>query len=253
VICGNGAGLLALALLHVEFAQWFGVTDRVAVGRCVACLLWAAGALGFAGFGLRQRTLGYCHAGVGALAISGVLAIQLYAEPFDAARLMLLNRRFGAVFVAIGAASTMAYWLGRASEEEEDDACAGLSALLSWLALVAFLLLLSAEVYSYWKDTVADPERARWLALMSVSVVWAVYASVMLAIGFWRRAFALRLAALGLFAATALKLVLVDIAGVDQIYRVVAFLVLGVLMIGGAYLYHRIESQLDTDDSEQDE
>lgn len=252
LVCGIGAGLLALALLHLELDQWFRVTDRVLAGRCAVCVLWAAGALGLVAAGLRLRSLPYCRAAIAALLVSGVLAIRLYADPVRVARLMVLNLRFGAVLGAILAASAMAYMLKRASEPE-DDAHARLSTFLGWVVLVALLLLLSAEPYSYWKDKVADPARARWLALMSVSVVWAVYASALLAAGFWRRSVRLRLAALGLFAATALKLVLVDIAGVAQMYRVVAFLVLGVLMVGGAYLYHRIERQLDAARSEREE
>ena len=54
----------------------------------------------------------------------------------------------------------------------------------------------------------------------------------------------LRFAALGLFGITAAKLVLVDIAGVKQIYRVISFFVLGLLMMGGAYGYHRVEKWL---------
>jgi uncharacterized membrane protein len=55
----------------------------------------------------------------------------------------------------------------------------------------------------------------------------------------------LRFAALMLFGITALKLVIVDMARVNQIYRIVSFLVLGLLMIGASYLYHRLEKRLD--------
>jgi uncharacterized membrane protein len=218
----------------------------------VACVLWAAGALGLGATGLRLRSIEYCRAGIAALAVSGLLAIQLYVEPFGAERMMVLNLRFGAVFFAILAASVLAYLLRR-TPETENEGYESLSKLLAWVALFSLLLLLSAEPYTYWKDTGTDPAKARWLALMSVSVVWAVYASAMLAVGFWRHSFALRLAALGLFGATAVKLVLVDIARLAQIYRIVAFLVLGVLMIAGAYLYHRIEQQLEADGSTSDE
>jgi uncharacterized membrane protein len=83
------------------------------------------------------------------------------------------------------------------------------------------------------------------MALMSLSVVWAVYAAAMLGVGFWRRTLPLRLAALALFGVTAAKVVAVDIAGVRQIYRVVSFFVLGLLMIGAGYLYHLIEKRFE--------
>ena len=64
-----------------------------------------------------------------------------------------------------------------------------------------------------------------------------------------------RLVALGLFGLTAAKLVLVDLAVLRQIYRIVSFLVIGLLMIGASYLYHRIERWMDSEApaSEEDE
>ena len=87
---------------------------------------------------------------------------------------------------------------------------------------------------------------------MSLSVTWGTYAIAILAIGFWRNVRSLRLAALGLFGLTALKLVLVDMAEVQEVYRIVSFLVLGVLMIGASYLYHRVEKRLGMSSSAGD-
>ena len=54
----------------------------------------------------------------------------------------------------------------------------------------------------------------------------------------------LRLSALALFGATALKVVISDMSKVEEVYRIVSFLVLGVLLIGASYLYHRVERRL---------
>ena len=81
--------------------------------------------------------------------------------------------------------------------------------------------------------------------MMSVSIVWGVYASLLLAAGFWWRVRPMRAAALVLFGATALKLVLLDLAGVEQVYRIISFFVLGLLMVGASYLYHRVEKRLE--------
>jgi uncharacterized membrane protein len=110
--------------------------------------------------------------------------------------------------------------------------------------VLGLLLLLSAEAYSYCAETIDPPERARWVGLMSISVVWGVYATALLAVGFWRRFRALRVAGLALFGGTALKLVFVDIAGIKQVYRIAAFIVLGVLMVGAAYLYSRVGERI---------
>ena len=59
--------------------------------------------------------------------------------------------------------------------------------------------------------------------------------------------------ALALLGLTAIKLVLVDMATVKQMYRVVSFLVLGILMIGTSYLYHRVEKWLEASSGEKKE
>ena len=76
---------------------------------------------------------------------------------------------------------------------------------------------------------------------MALSVVWGVYAVVWLAIGFWKKIWEFRIAALGLLAVVAIKVVLVDMATVKQIYRIISFVVLGLMMISASYLYHRLE------------
>jgi uncharacterized membrane protein len=56
---------------------------------------------------------------------------------------------------------------------------------------------------------------------------------------------------LGIFAVTALKLVLVDMAGIKQIYRTLSFLVLGLLMIGVSYLHHKVEKHLAASEAQE--
>jgi uncharacterized membrane protein len=121
--------------------------------------------------------------------------------------------------------------------------------VLYGVGVALLFVLLSCEMYWYFRETIADRERARWVSQMSLSVTWGTYAIAMLAIGFWRNVRSLRLAALGLFGLTALKLVLVDMAEVQEVYRIVSFLVLGVLMIGASYLYHRVEKRLGVSSS----
>jgi len=79
---------------------------------------------------------------------------------------------------------------------------------------------------------------------MSLSLLWSLYAIAALFIGFWQRIRVLRLAALGLFGLTVLKVVLGDMAQVEEVYRIVSFIGLGLLMIGASYLYHRVEKKL---------
>jgi len=47
-----------------------------------------------------------------------------------------------------------------------------------------------------------------------------------------------------LFALSVVKLVLVDMVGMQDIFRIISFVALGVLMVAASYLYHRLEKRL---------
>ena len=82
----------------------------------------------------------------------------------------------------------------------------------------------------------SDPAQARHMAL---SLWWAVWAAVVLAIGFVASRPALRYLAFALFAVTLGKVFIVDMRQVRTVYRVMSFLGLGVTLLGGALLYNR--------------
>jgi len=71
-----------------------------------------------------------------------------------------------------------------------------------------------------------------------------VYALLLSGLGFAFRERILRYWSLGIFAAAATKVVLVDLAGLDAALRVLVLMGLGVAMIVGAYAYIRFERRL---------
>jgi hypothetical protein len=74
---------------------------------------------------------------------------------------------------------------------------------------------------------------------MSLSLWWGLYAAVVLALGFIYAKPSLRYLAMALFAVTVGKAFFVDLGHIDMIYRVLALLGLGVLLLAGSLLYHR--------------
>ena len=54
----------------------------------------------------------------------------------------------------------------------------------------------------------------------------------------------LRRCSIGLFAVTALKVLIKDMVNVSTPYRIVSFMVLGLMLIGASYLYHRYKSRI---------
>ena len=73
----------------------------------------------------------------------------------------------------------------------------------------------------------------------SISILWALYSSGLMALGFVKRKSVLRRVSIALFAITVAKVFLVDMSNVSTPFRIVSFIVLGVLLIGVSFLYHR--------------
>ncbi len=252
------AGFAATVIVQEEVGQWayMAAAEDIRRGlyltRSVDTLVWAAGSAGFlAGFMLsRQRAVLY--SGIAALSIAVLYSVGSYG-PFSHWKYdLFLNARFftGAQVVIAAAAYAFVARNMMAGCAYPGDAVSGagrgrgLVTGLCGLAGVFPLFLLSLEVYRYCQETIPDYSHARWLGQMGLSLVWSLYACAALAAGFWRSVRAVRFAALGLLAITGMKLLLVDMSTVREIYRIVSFVVLGLVMIGASYLYHRLEKRV---------
>jgi uncharacterized membrane protein len=110
-------------------------------------------------------------------------------------------------------------------------------------ATILLFVWLNVETYLFTVKSIHAAQQARWAAHMAISLVWGLYASALLIFGFAKRVRLARFSALALFGVTALKLVFVDLADEKEVYRIVSFVVLGLLIIAASYLYHRAEKQ----------
>jgi uncharacterized membrane protein len=77
-----------------------------------------------------------------------------------------------------------------------------------------------------------------------LSVYWAAFALALVSAGLIRHLRSLRLAGLVLFAVTAGKVILLDLAGLSPVDRIAAFLLLGLLLLAGAFVYLRFQEQI---------
>ncbi|AMV40316.1 DUF2339 domain-containing protein [Planctomyces sp. SH-PL62] len=75
-----------------------------------------------------------------------------------------------------------------------------------------------------------------------ISILWTLFALGLIAAGLRHRVGVLRHVGLGLFTIVGFKVFLVDLAALDPFYRIVAFLLLGVLTLFGAFVYLRSEA-----------
>jgi uncharacterized membrane protein len=72
-----------------------------------------------------------------------------------------------------------------------------------------------------------------------VSILWSVFALSLLLWGILKQQVELRYVGLVLFAVVVAKVFMFDLASLDQLYRIVAFVLLGGLVLSGSFLYLR--------------
>jgi len=130
-------------------------------------------------------------------------------------------------------------------DKDEQISASTLRLVVALVAIATLWFVMSVETHTFFEATAAaqraaeDARHERWLGQMALSVLWSVYAGGLAAVGFLRRSAGVRWASLVLFAFTVIKVMVVDIAGLHQFYRIVAFLVLGVLLLVVAWGYQK--------------
>ena len=105
-------------------------------------------------------------------------------------------------------------------------------------------LLLSLECHGYFVSRSmlgGDVELWRWRAQLALTVFWTLFAIALLYLGFRLKRSRLRWFAMVLFGITVLKLFVVDMANVQQIYRIVAFFILAIVLGLVAKAYQRFK------------
>ncbi|MCE5279928.1 MAG: DUF2339 domain-containing protein [Planctomycetaceae bacterium] len=237
------AGILALSLLHSELWQYIhdqGADTAEYHATLAVVFLWTAGAAVYLLAGARTRNIAVFAAGILPLVVATICVFGAYSFPRFGEHVLLVNVRM----LAGAAVITMALLFARTIAQREKADSKGFAAAVLWAALAGLLVLLSGEAWAYCQNSIADSAKADRAGQMSITLVWGLFALTMLYVGFARRLRPVRLAALSLFALAALKLVLVDMMHVKDVYRILSFLGLGLLLIGSAYLYHKLEKRL---------
>ncbi len=159
---------------------------------------------------------------------------------------------YGLVALAMFAA---AWWLAPPRDRLDEWP---VRALLWSYGGVLLFLLLNIEIADYF-----TPVGCRFIAIhwggdfarsMTFSIAWALYALVLLIIGFRLDAKGARYAGIGLMVVTLLKLFFHDLANLGSIYRIGALIAVAVIALGASFLYQRFYSQRDKkcDDGQAD-
>ena len=103
--------------------------------------------------------------------------------------------------------------------------------MLGFASLAMLFIYLTLEVNTFLHEYVPGMQSG------GVSILWSLFALVLIFRGIARNVATVRYLGLALFAIVAWKVFFVDLAQLDQFYRIVAFLLLGILSIVGSFAY----------------
>ena len=231
------AGIVAMAViyLHLEVDRTVGFL-HMPLRLPMLTILWIGGAMflfsRIRGWGEQIGVPLFVAAGAAVilklclwdLPSWGLQPDFVYAGAWSGHEALMRLVDFGAVTGFLVAITALATTRKPLVTLQQASAVAAVATLLAWSTL---------EVNSY-LATFAHGLRAG-----GVSITWALFALAFLITGIRYRLTALRYCGLALFGIVAVKVFTSDLDSLDSFYRIIAFLILGVLLLLGSFLYLR--------------
>jgi uncharacterized membrane protein len=166
-----------------------------------------------------------------ALLLAGIADSGMYSNA--ASYTLLLNTRF-LTFAVLGAAFLLAgYWSAKLERQ---------FALVHFIAGHLTLLCgLSLEGIG-WAERSAARENRLSVETVGMTILFAGYAVMLVSFGVATRSAVSRVSGLVLTAVVILKLYLFDVWQLSRVYQVIAFVILGILLLSTSFLYSRFKN-----------
>lgn len=237
----RASGIIAILLLGFavssEILSYFG--NRPAhIRQMVLSLWWMFYALANIGWGAVRKDNDLARVsrlfGFVLLILSLVSALYMPYK-FDNYT-FLFNPKFILMFIEVVAFAAAARLFALVEENKDEKSLAYFSsivaAMLLWFAV-------SWEIVAATRDAATVNGRNLFLSLW-----WIIYATVLIALGAMRKSVALRQCATAIFVLAILKVFLYDVQSLDIGYRIVSFIVLGVILLSVSYGYHRNKARI---------
>src|SRR5712664_198584 len=190
-----------------------------------AVLIWT----GFRALHLRLRQAGYF--------LLALAAVRLLLFPISASE-FFFNARFATYLVLI-ACMVVALLAARERATILGDQEATALAILAIAPNAYAILALSLEFWDYFGRNALSGLDGHLAQHLALSLLWTLYASVLILVGVKRQSALLRWQALVLFGLAVAKVFLYDISYLDRFYRIVSLLILGVLLLVVSFLYQK--------------
>jgi uncharacterized membrane protein len=230
-------GFIAWAMPLQANTGWYALARWIAFGWAVIGLaLWMFG-LRISSLALRVMAAVFVVAAIGRLLIRD---LPFYVrEPF----IPVFNEiALPSVLTAVCVLSGVVFArkrMQRLSGEEQS--------LIGWTGVAGVILLwlvLSFDCYGYFVSQSlygGEIEIWRWRGQLALTIFWAFFATCLLVIGFRMDRAKIRWLAIALYGITVSKLFLFDMANVQQLYRILAFFMLAVVLGLVARAYQRFK------------
>lgn len=117
------------------------------------------------------------------------------------------------------------------------------ASILDGMGIVLAFLLLNIEIADYFTNvgtaSLTFDFTGNFTRDMTYSIAWALFALGLLVAGLWTQKRAARYTAIGLLCITLLKLFLHDLAKLDQLHKIGAFIGVAIIAISASVLYQR--------------
>jgi len=167
----------------------------------------------------------------------GALLIKLFVfdlPSWDVNRQWLYGGDYSfrdAVMRLINFAAIIGFLVGGYAVLAGKATAAQVRALFGFTGLAMLFIFLTLEVNSFLFHYM-DGMRAG-----GISILWSFFALALILRGIAKNVATVRYLGLGLFTIVSAKVFFVDLATLDQFYRIVAFIVLGILLVAGSFVY----------------
>jgi uncharacterized membrane protein len=225
--------------------HWLGVgASLAAVGVAIGfdgfwtVVMWSAEAAAVMWIGVKSDRFWFRIGGLALFAVAITVWLQITPPELRGPFVVVLNARaLSGMFVI-----AMLYLIGWAQRAGDADARAPHERGLVLVAAHALtVVLMSMEITSFWEARAAGSSGADFTREVMLSSAWAIYAAALIAVGMRRHYAPIRYFAIALIGLTVLKVIAVDTQALDGIYRVLAFLVVGGILLGVSFLYQRVK------------
>lgn len=166
-----------------------------------------------------------------------VFHFNLYNFAFSGSYTYLLLERWVTTFVVLVSLVKAGDMAGKASSgvlsEQRND-----SAVISAAMGIFLFIALNLETAAFFHDYLIQ---ARFAA---VSVLWTLFSVALMLLGFRKNSAAVRKVSFTLFSLTVLKVFFFDMANFSTPYRIISFIILGLMLVGTSYLYYKYKDRI---------